>query len=189
MPLETNSLIERSLAGDKEAFAQLFNKNSKSIKRLLVSLSNNEFDSNDLLQETFIKAFLNLRKYNKEYPFHVWLSSIARNTFLDYVRRRAAKSSMTLLDYDAVHDILDETVEQQMMKDELREQIALEIDNLPHQYRKILELRYYVGYEYNEIAKELGIPEGTVKTNLYRAKAKLKNNVNKILDELYLRNH
>lgn len=189
MPLETNSLIERSLAGDKEAFAQLFNKNSKAIKRLLVSLSNNEFDSNDLLQETFIKAFLNLAKYNKEYPFRVWLSSIARNTFLDYVRRRAAKSSMMLLDYELVYDILDETVEQQMMKDELREQIVLGIDNLPPRYRKILEMRYYVGYEYSEIAKELGIPEGTVKTNLFRAKAELKTHINKIIDELYPRNH
>lgn len=189
MTLETNLLIERSLNGDKEAFAQLFNNHSKPIKRLLVVLSNSEFDSNDLLQETFIKAFLNLKKYNKEYHFHVWLSSIAKNTFLDYVRRRAAKSSMMLLDYESVHEILDENIEQKMMRDELRELIAIQINNLQDNYRKILELRYYVGYDYREIAEELGIPEGTVKTNLFRAKAELKILINKIKDELYHRNN
>lgn len=187
--MNTDSLIEKSLAGDKEAFAQLFNKNRQAVKRLLVVLSNNEFDSNDLLQETFIKAFLNLNKYNKEYPFHVWLSAIARNTFLDYVRRRTARSNMMLLDYETIHEILDENTEQRILKDELKEQVAIQIENLPPRYRKILELRYYVGYDYHEIAAELEIPEGTVKTNLFRAKAELKNQINKIKDELYLRNN
>lgn len=182
--MNTDSLIEKSLAGDEEAFAQLFNKNKQSIKRLLVILSNNEFDSNDLLQETFIKAFLNLNKYNKDYPFNVWLSSIARNTFLDYVRRRTARSNMMLLDYQTIHEILDENSEQRIIKDELKEQIAFHIENLSPRYRKIIELRYYVGFDYQEIATELGIPEGTVKTNLYRAKAELRTEINKIKDEL-----
>lgn len=183
--METNSLIDRSLCGDKDAFTQLFQANKHSIKRLLVSLSSNEFDSNDMLQETFIKAFLNLSKYNKEYPFNVWLSSIARNTFLDYVRRRAARSNMMLLDHEAVHDILDKNVEQQIIQDEIKELIALQIENLHPRYRTILELRYYVGYDYDEISKELGIPEGTVKTNLHRAKAELKIMINnKKRDEL-----
>lgn len=180
--MEINSLIERSLKGDKDAFAQLFNKNSQSIKKLLVSLSNNEFDSNDLLQETFIKAFLNLNLYKTEYPFKVWLASIAKNTFLDYVRRRTVKSNMLLLDFEAIHEILDEGAEQKIINEEIKEQIACYIENLPPNYRKILELRYYIGKDYNEIATELNIPEGTVKTHLHRAKLELKKNMKNLFE-------
>lgn len=187
--MNTNLLIEQSLLGDKEAFSKLFEKNKLSIKRMLVALSNNEFDSNDMLQDTFIKAFLNLNKYNKAYSFGVWLSSIAKNTFLDYVRMRTIKSNLLLLDCHSLYDILDTNAEEEIIKEELREQVAFYIDNLAPRYRKVLELRYYVGYDYNEISKELGIPEGTVKTNLFRAKAELKNHINKIKNELYLRNN
>lgn len=176
--MDTSCLIERSLNGDKDAFAQLFDMNKMSIKGLLISLSNNEFDSNDMLQDTFIKAYLKLGTYKKSLSFNTWLSSIAKNTFLDYVRKRTVKSNILLVEDTAVHDILEEGVEQVLIKKEMLEEIASYIECMPTKYRKILELRFYIGKDYREISIELGIPEGTVKTHLHRAKEELKKKIN-----------
>ncbi len=172
---EVDILINQSLEGDKEAFSELFNHYRQSVKGLLLSLSNNDFDSNDLLQETFIKAFLNLAKYNNKYQFKVWLLSIAKNIFIDYVRRRSVKSYMSLLSYDDVHEIIDENID--IDKYDICQMVALHIEELAPKYRKIVELRYYIGYDYSEIAKELSIPEGTVKNRLYRAKQLLRDSI------------
>ena len=174
--MNTDSLIEKSLTGDKDAFACLFNTNRQAIKQLLISLSNNEFDSNDMLQDTFIKAFLNLSKYKNEFPFNVWLTSIARNTFFDHVRRKAVKNSV-LNSSEFSYQELEESAEQKMIKEEKKEQIIALIENLPDKYRKILELRYYKGMDYHKISAVLNIPEGTVKTNLFRAKNELKKSI------------
>ncbi len=172
--------IKKSLNGDKDAFAVLFDEYRGSVKQMLTSLIGCDFSANDMLQETFIKAFLNLDKYNSNYSFKGWLLSIAKNIFIDSVRRRSAKSYKSMLSCDDVHDIIDDNID--IIEADVREVIALHIENLAPKYRKIVQLRYYVGLDYAAISHEMNIPEGSVKSLLYRAKGKLKKEIINYID-------
>ena len=81
-------LVELALEDDDTAFEYLFDRYRDAIRRLLVQRSGNASDADDLLQETFIKVYINLHKYSPEYTFGQWVYTIARNTFIDFVRRR-----------------------------------------------------------------------------------------------------
>ncbi|HIS33588.1 MAG TPA: sigma-70 family RNA polymerase sigma factor [Candidatus Avirikenella pullistercoris] len=170
-------LINKSLAGDQAAFEKLFNIHKEAVKAFLIKLSGSEFDANDLLQETFIKAFLNLEKYNSQYTFTQWLIVIAKNTFIDYVRKKGDRGSLLLIDSGLANDIIGDNPEELIMLKERKKEIEAEIENLSVNYRTIIEMRYYLGLSYEEIAEELNIPIGTVKIRLFRAKEQL----NKIL--------
>ena len=177
LELDEITLIERSLKGDKQAFESLFVRYKSVILQMLVNYTGNEFDSNDLLQETFIKAFLNLHRYDSRYTFAQWIRTIARNTFIDYARRKGVKSPILLLDSVPMQDYSPENPENLIIGREWQAEIERELNALPEDYRQIIELRYYMGYSYDEIAEELSLPMGTVKNRLFRAKGLL----NKIL--------
>ena len=81
-------LVGRVLEGDDNAFEYLFNRYRDAIHRLFVQRLGGVNDADDLLQETFIKVYINLHRYNAEYTFGQWAYTIARNTFIDYVRKR-----------------------------------------------------------------------------------------------------
>ena len=81
-------LVELVLAGDDAAFAYLFDRYRDAIRRLFVQRLCGSDDADDLLQETFIKVYINLNRYRPDYTFGQWIYTIARNTFIDYVRRR-----------------------------------------------------------------------------------------------------
>lgn len=166
-------LIRKSLTGDSSQFEILFNRYKPVIKEFLVKLSGNEFDSNDLLQESFIKAYLNLDKYNPEYSFIQWLHTIARNTFIDHVRRKTVKESLLFFDSCYMTDIIGDNPEELMLITERQKRLDDYIKTLDENSRIIIELRYFKSLSYEEISAELGIPIGTVKNRLYRAKEKL----------------
>lgn len=176
---EERLLIKASINGDKDAFEKLFIRYEGMIKQQLINYTFNEFDSNDLLQETFIKTFLNLKKYNDKYSFAQWVRAIAKNTFIDYARRKGVKSTTLLMDNIIDISYNNETPENLIILRERSEDMEREIESLSVNYRKIIELRYYMGYSYEEIAQELSLPIGTVKTRLFRAKEIL----NKILQK------
>lgn len=171
--LPENELIERSLAGDNRAFEVLFDRYKDNIRELIRKRSRGGSDINDLLQETFIKAYLNLGKYDKSYTFGQWLYAIARNTFIDFTRRQETKNNLLSIDENIGHELSRNSPEDIVIDKEKSEEIGRDIARLAPQYRRIIELRYYRELSYEEIAIELGIPLGTVKTNLYRAKEKL----------------
>lgn len=82
-------LVERALDGDTVAFEHLFNRYRDSIYQLYVQrTSGRTDDASDLLQETFVKVYLNMQRYDSRYTFGQWVYTIARNTFIDYMRRK-----------------------------------------------------------------------------------------------------
>lgn len=171
---EEKILIEKSVKGDQSAYELLFNMYSKQIKAFLVKLSNNEFDANDMFQDTFLKAYVHIDKYDPKYPFVVWLKTIARNTFLDYKRRNALKNKVLVIDSDQVTGMQVEDISEDEQDIERSSELIMKIDSLDDKYREVMELRYYKGLDYKEIAEELGVPMSSVKTRLFRAKNKLK---------------
>ena len=171
--MDEKKLIEQSLSGNKTAFNELFRKYSDQIKRSLIHLSNNEFDSNDLLQETFIKAFINLKRYDSKYPFGVWLMAIARNTFLDYARKNKLKNKILTIDSQKVSEMEIEDNDNVTLLNERNETLDKRIISLDEKYKVVMELRYNKGLSYKDIAEELNMPISTVKTRIARGKSKV----------------
>lgn len=169
-------LILDSRNGDREAFELLFDHHKKSLKKRLVALTGNEFDANDLLQETLIKAYLKIDCYREDVSFSMWLNRIARNTFIDSVRRNAVKnnvfSASDLSQNDSVQEDTDEA------SDEKLGEVTDSLAELPEHYRRALELKYFGQKNYEEIAREMNVPVGTIKTWLHRAKNQIRKKQN-----------
>lgn len=163
--------------GDTIAFETLFNRYKDSMHKLyLARTGGNNDDANDLLQETFIKVFLNLDKYNPAFTFGQWIYTIARNTFVDYIRKRRDDLSIDILPGNGGFTIpvaSDATPEERYINRQRSKQLTAHLNKMTLRYRTLIELRFFKEYSYEEIAAELGIPLGTVKTQIHRAREQL----------------
>ncbi len=170
-------LVDRVLQGDALAFEQLFNRYRGSIHQLyLQRTAGNADDTDDLLQEAFVKAYLNLHRYNPAYTFGQWIYTIARNTFIDYVRRRrddtvSIDNTSDTAGYIAAHST--PSPEESLINDQNRRQLESFINKMTPRYRQLIELRFFREFSYEEIAAELSLPMGTVKTQIHRAREQL----------------
>jgi RNA polymerase sigma-70 factor (ECF subfamily) len=134
----------------------------------------------DLVQESFIKAFTSLSSYSSDYAFSTWLYKIATNHTIDYLRKK--KLSTFSIDQpppgsdDArTYELPDTTYrpDRHVMADQRRELIQEAIDALPPKYHRVIVLRHQEELSYDEIASELDLPLGTVKAHIFRARALL----------------
>ena len=151
-------LVGRVLEGDDNAFEYLFNRYRDAIHRLFVQRLGGANDADDLLQETFIKVYINLHRYNAEYTFGQWAYTIARNTFIDFVRRR--QDGLSIDDRFAAPASSAPTPEESFI-------------NLTPRYRQLVRMRFFEEYSYEEIAAKLALPLGTVKTQIHRAREQM----------------
>lgn len=169
-------LIERVLGGDASAFEHLFNRYRDSILQLyLQKTGRNIDDSNDLLQETFVKIYLNLQRYSDQYTFGQWIYTIARNTFIDYVRRKRddTVSIDSLREASGISTWNEPNPEERMITHQNRARIEAFLDRMSPRYKELIELRFFKEYSYEEIASHLNLPMGTVKTQIHRAREQL----------------
>lgn len=164
-------LVELVLAGDDAAFAYLFDRYRDAIRRLFVQRLCGSDDADDLLQETFIKVYINLHRYNPDYTFGQWVYTIARNTFVDYVRRR--QDDLPIDERYATPVSSAPTPEESVINLQQRTQIEHYLDRLPAGYRQLIVMRFFDEYSYEEIAAKLGLPLGTVKTRIHRARERM----------------
>lgn len=163
-------LIDKALVGDTDAFDSIVKLHDDSVRPYVKWLCGNMFDSNDILQETYIKAYLNLSKYNPKYPMDVWLKRIARNTFIDLKRKEKSISAWTLTESDSDRIDSDNSPEELIITAERIKSVELELSMLPKSYQSIIEMRYFKAMSYTDIAETMNMPMGTVKTNLFRAR-------------------
>ncbi len=178
---EEFEIIQKILGGEVNHFEILQRKYQKPLTLLITRMIHNAEDAQDLVQETFIKAYNNLRFFKKEFSFHSWLFKIASNLCIDYLRKqRIQKISIEQpfpssneddkhFDYpdkDADIDVKISIVE----RDKILHQA---INLLPEHYRKIIHLRYFEELDYQELAEKLSLPLGTVKVHLFRARKAL----------------
>ena len=168
-------LVDWVLAGDKSAFEYLFNRYGESIRRLYVRRLGGASDVDDLLQETFIKVFINLSRYDRSYTFGRWAYTIARNTLIDYVRKRHEDLSIDALPpYSNVTPASTvRTPEESVISLQQRGRIEHHLDRMTPRYRQLIEYRFFREYSYEEIAEKLSLPLGTVKTQIHRAREQL----------------
>lgn len=164
-------LVDASLEGDHKAFEALTTRYREAIFRLMVTRTGSEHDADDLIQETLIKVFLNLRSYNKRYTFGQWIYTIARNTLIDSQRRRHGDCSLE--DRFSISDAKNPSPEQCVINSQDRKLIEHSIERLSSTQSQLFRMRFLDEYTYEEIAEKLKMPLGSVKTNIHRARAKM----------------
>ncbi|MBR5283394.1 MAG: sigma-70 family RNA polymerase sigma factor [Alistipes sp.] len=164
-------LVELSLGGDDIAFEYLFNRYSEAIRKLLLHRSASVEDTEDLLQETFIKVYVNLQRYSTEYTFGQWIYTIARNTHIDFERRR--QEDLPIDEKFSSPAASTPSPEENLINLQQRAQIEQYIGSLPEQYRTLFVMRFLEDYSYEEIAEKLRLPMGTVKTQIHRARERM----------------
>ncbi len=178
-------LVKLAVDGDEKAFAELMNRYRDSIYYMLLKMVNNPSDADDLTIEAFGKAFKNIHLYTPNYAFSTWLFRIATNNCIDFIRKK--KSAPTAIeqqqdeqDDPAAHLQSDMPgPEEEMMQKQKIRHLSHVVSQLKPKYRRLIELRYYKEYSYEEIANELNLPLGTVKAQIFRAKELLYNILNK----------
>lgn len=168
---DDRQLTRRVLDGDTTAFEYLFDRYRDAIHRLFVQRTGSIEDADDLLQETFIKVYMNLHRYCPDYTFGQWLYTIARNTFIDYVRKR--QDDLSIDEKFSSPASNSPTPEESVINAQRRMQIEHCIARLPENYRKLIRMRFFDEYSYEEIAVKLSLPLGTVKTQIHRARERM----------------
>ncbi|MGF1534783.1 MAG: RNA polymerase sigma factor [Bernardetiaceae bacterium] len=177
--LKDFELIDAAIEkGDEQAYAQLMDRYRNSVYFMLLKMVKNNDDAEDLTIEAFMKAFKNLHNFKKDYTFSTWLFRIATNNCIDFIRKKrldtlSIHSSYTNDDGDAIPiDLQDRDLnpQEQAIKEQKVALVRSFVEMLPPKYRKLVELRYFKEYSYDEIAKELDAPLGTVKAQLHRAR-------------------
>ena len=172
--LSDAQLVVLALDGDSVAFETLFKRYREEIYALCLGRTmGNKEDASDLVQETFVKVYLNLAKYDPRYTFGQWIYTIARNTFIDYVRRRRDNLSIDSITAPSVTPTADEEPDSRIINEQHSVQIERCMDSLPEKYRQMAELRFVREMSYDEIAAQVGLPIGTVKTQIFRARERL----------------
>lgn len=168
---DDRQLVRLALEGDDTAFEYLFNRYGDAIRRLFVQRLDGTNDIDDLLQETFIKVYINLHCYRPEYTFGQWVYTIARNTFVDFVRRR--QDDLPIDERFTAQASNAPTPEESVINLQQRSQIEHYLERLPPRYRQLIRMRFFEEYSYDEIAEKLSLPLGTVKTQIHRARERM----------------
>ena len=163
--------MELVLEGDDRAFEYLFNRYRDAIHRLFVQRLGGVNDADDLLQETFIKVYINLHRYSTVYTFGQWVYTIARNTFIDFVRRR--QDDLSIDERFSSPPSTTPTPEESVISMQQRTQIEHYLERLAPRYRTLIVMRFFDEYSYEEIAANLKLPLGTVKTQIHRAREQM----------------
>ena len=174
-------LVEQAKMGDEKAFSSLLNRYRDSIYFMLLKMVNNTSDAEDLTIEAFGKAFRFIDSFTPDYAFSTWLFRIATNNCIDFIRKKQLSPSP--ID-QAQEDIDNMTVniqsdlpdpEERLINAQETAVLREIVSQLKPRYRKLIELRYFKEYSYEEIAAEMNLPIGTVKARLFRAKSLLFN--------------
>ena len=169
-------LVLKAVDGDQKAYAELLGRYRDAIYFMLLKMVNNQSDAEDLTIEAFGKAFKSIRQYAPNFAFSTWLFKIATNNCIDFMRKKKS----TPLSFEKPGDEHDDP-SNQIQCDELDPEENLInqqklkmmqdlVSKLKPRYRKLIELRYFKEYSYDEIARELNLPIGTVKAQLFRAR-------------------
>lgn len=165
-------LVELVLEGDHTAFEYLFTRYREAIYLLMLSrLGGNAQDVDDIIQETFIKVFINIHRYDPRYTFGQWIYTIARNTLIDFKRKQHNDTSID--DRFIIPEAPIPTPEQSVINLQVRSQIENSLRQLSPIQQQLFKMRFLDEYSYEEIAEKLQMPLGTVKTNIHRARTRM----------------
>lgn len=178
--------VDRALAGDESAYAALVDKYQNALYHHVRKIIRDKREVDDLVQEAFIKAFSALDSYSTEFAFSTWLYKIATNHAIDFLRKKKLRTQsidkpIKTKEGEMEVELPDTTYrpDRHIVEDQRRTLIQEAIDALPPKYYRVIVLRHQHEKSYDEIARELDLPLGTVKAHIFRARELL----NKFLRE------
>jgi len=170
--------------GSQRAYSELMLHYRDSVYFMLLKMTNSPEDADDLTIEAFGKAFKKLSQYTPDYAFSTWLFKIATNNCIDFLRKKKNQTfsiDKPLYDSDSdttmAHNIPAECLdpEENYIKKQKIKLMREVVERLKPRYRKLIELRYFNEFSYEEIAEDMQLPIGTVKAQLFRAREFLYN--------------
>jgi len=170
-------LVEQTLAGDQAAFEELVERYQTRLFALSRQYTRNAVDVEDIVQDTFLKAYRKLDTFDHRSSFYTWIYRIATNTILDVLKRRGRSPVQNVEDPELLGDIAPRDLPSPSAGLEATEvsEITEEVlDHLPDIFKSVLVMREYHGLAYQEIADTLGVSIGTVESRLFRARARFK---------------
>jgi RNA polymerase sigma factor (sigma-70 family) len=165
-----DELIARCKAGDREAHYKLYKLYSRAMYNVSFRITGREEDAEDALQEAFISAFRNLGGYRGDASFGAWLKRIVVNKAINVLKKR----KLELIPDDESWDVSEPEPEAEYREELTVDRVRKAIEQLPEGYRAVLSLYLIEGYDHEEIASILQISESTSKSQLNRAKNKLR---------------
>ncbi len=164
-------LVKKACSGNTEAFKTLVTLYGTKVRSLGKSFFRNVHDTEDFVQEVFIKAYTNLRSFRFEARFSTWLMRIAYNTAVNAVNRR--EEYAPLFENIEISD-KDYGPEERCLRESVTQAVRSAVKELPYRFSVCLDLYFFYGFPYNEISVITGWPVNTVKSHIFRAKKLLK---------------
>ncbi|WLR42028.1 RNA polymerase sigma factor SigW [Bacillus carboniphilus] len=181
MELLIKKRIKQVKKGDQDAFAEIVDLYKDKVYQLSYRMLGNSHEAEDIAQEAFIRAYVNIHSYDTKRKFSTWLYRIATNLSIDRIRKKkpdyyldaevAGTDGLTMYSQVAANISLPEEEVESM---ELQDTIQKEILKLPEKYRVVIVLKYIEELSLQEISEILDIPIGTVKTRIHRGREALR---------------
>ena len=174
--MDDSQLISLALKDDQGAFSSLLQRYRPA---LTVHIMQNYVsvleDAEDICQRSFEKAFMSIEKYNPRYAFSTWLYNKARTEAIDHLR--STRNTIPSISYSENPEVADSasegTPEEKIIVDQAVQELVACIKNLPETYCRVAELRFLKDLAYEDIASQMDLPIGTVKTRINRARKML----------------
>ncbi|AZU59990.1 RNA polymerase sigma factor SigW [Neobacillus mesonae] len=173
--------IKQVIKGDQDAFGEIVEIYKNSVYQLCFRMLGNRQEAEDIAQETFLRAYVNIKSFNQDLKFSTWLFRIATNLCIDRLRKKkpdyyldaevAGTEGLTMYSQIPSDTPLPEKELESM---ELQETVQKEILKLPEKYRSAIVLKYIEDLSLNEISEILDLPLGTVKTRIHRGREALR---------------
>ncbi len=160
-------LVKAYADGNNEAFDALLRRHQDRIFNYILRIIKNEDIANDIFQETFVKAIQTIRqgRYTENGKFPAWISRIAHNLIIDYYRQEKSENlqSSDLDDVDILNrkELCEDTIEDIIISEQIRDDVRLLIEALPSLQREVLIMRYYQGLSFKEIAEATNVSINT----------------------------
>lgn len=190
--LDDRTLVERILGGESDRFTELVKRYEKRVINYVYRITHRYEDAHDLVQEIFVKVYLALDRYDPKYQFSTWLFRIAQNSAIDALRKKAiaevplTRPGMSDGEEPKEREFADTGISpyRALKNKQLSAAIDKAVENLPADYRELIQLRHFAELSYEEIAVMKKLPLGTVKNKLFRARNLLKETLGSFVEPL-----
>lgn len=167
MPDNFTSYIQQFQNGNHLIFGKIYQELSPKLYGVCLRYAADKDEAKDILQDSFIKVYHQLKTFRGDGSFEGWAKKITVNTALEYFRTKIKWQNMPLHDFEEVFEIENDD---NILSDLSFQEMLLLVQELPPTYRLVFNLYAFEGLKHREIAQELGISEGTSKSNLFDAR-------------------
>lgn len=171
------AIIAKILSGNTQDFTLIVKSTEKLVTQIVRKMTINEDDQKDLVQDIYLKVYQNLASFQYKSKLSTWIANIAFNTTVNYLQ----KKEIPIFDIETNPEsksTLSESMDLEIFKKETLEILHIELDKLPPLYKTLLTLYHLEELSNREISDITKLPEGTIKSYLYRARKILKDNIN-----------